>query len=116
MSQFILPLITSTVVFALYMALAFFLLRKYKSTGDAGFIWLGVAVILWPFLSSLLGWAGHRAMDHLVSHHTVPKSSGPLADSYVPMIFGFLGQAIGLGLLFYAVHLIAHGREKTGTV
>ena len=112
MSAFFLPLVTSTVVFALYLALAFVLMRKYKNTGDAGFIWLGVAVILWPFLSSLLGWTGQMVIGHFASQADAHKGGGPLAGSYIPMLFGFLGQVIGLGLLFYAVRLLAEGREK----
>jgi hypothetical protein len=113
MSAFFLPLLSSAVVFALYLALAFVLIRKYKSTGDAGFIWLGVAVLIWPLLSNLLGWAGQMAIGHFASHHAgAHKNSGPLSGSDLAIVFGFLQQVIGLGLLFFAVHLLAEGREK----
>jgi hypothetical protein len=39
---------------ALYIALAVVLIRKYLLTRDAGFIWLGAAVVLWPLASRLL--------------------------------------------------------------
>jgi hypothetical protein len=39
-----------------YLAIATVLVRRYLRTRDVGFVWLGMAVIVWPLLSSLLGY------------------------------------------------------------
>jgi hypothetical protein len=40
----------------LNVAIGVVLVRKYLRTGKIGFIWLGVIVVFWPFVSSLLHW------------------------------------------------------------
>jgi hypothetical protein len=54
MASIVLPVFASAVLFVLYLALAAILLRKYKSTGDKGFLWLGTAVVVWPLAANLL--------------------------------------------------------------
>ena len=48
-------------VLALHIAIAILLVRKYLGTRDVSFIWLGVAVVIWPLVSSFLG-AGQRIL------------------------------------------------------
>ena len=38
----------------LYIAVVYFLVRKYISTHNKGFIWLGIAFLVWPFVQNLL--------------------------------------------------------------
>ena len=115
MSGMMVPLLMSAVVFAFYMVLVAALLRKYKSTGDVGFVWLGVAVILWPFVSNLLGWGGHIVMTHFVSSHAAGKQpvdgNGVSNGSLVGAVFQMLQRVIGIGLLLVSIHFLAKGRE-----
>jgi hypothetical protein len=37
----------------LYVAIAIVLVRKYLRTRDVGFVWLGVAVMIWPLVSAI---------------------------------------------------------------
>jgi hypothetical protein len=39
----------------LYIALAYFLVRRYIHSRNKGFIWLGGAFFLWPFIQNVLG-------------------------------------------------------------
>jgi hypothetical protein len=45
------------------------LVYKYLRTRDAGFIWLGVAVILWPSVSGLLNGGKRTLVDSVVRGH-----------------------------------------------
>ncbi len=56
------------VMFGLYIVLAIVLVRKYLRTRDVGFIWLGVAGVVWPFLSYPLR-LGERALVMRAVHH-----------------------------------------------
>jgi ABC-type polysaccharide/polyol phosphate export permease len=98
----------SAILFVLYLALAAILLRKYKSTGDTGFLWLGAAVVLWPILSNVL----NQAADFLIRHsaHGHPSAANP-SSSFVTVLT-FLEQAIGIGLVMVAVYVLAKAREK----
>ena len=91
---------------ALYLAIATLLVRKYLSTHDVGFVWLGVAVIVWPLLSSLLGY-GQRLFVHRVG-------SGPsytIGELVVVIIYA--RQIIGLALLFTAVFYLSKTKGQT---
>ena len=39
------------ILIVLYAAIVTVLVRKYLRTHDVGFVWLGVAVVVWPLLS-----------------------------------------------------------------
>jgi hypothetical protein len=55
----------------LHLAIAVILLRKFMRTRDVGFIWLGVAVVIWPLVSKLLD-AGERVLiDRTLNHQWV---------------------------------------------
>lgn len=114
MSEFIVPLLMSAVVLVFYMVLVVALLRKYKSTGDVGFLWLGVAVVLWPFASNLLGWGGHVVMVHLArGHHAAKRAGNGVPGSVlIPELFMMIERIIAIGLLLVSVHYLAKGRES----
>ncbi|HWE49342.1 MAG TPA: hypothetical protein VG273_06115 [Bryobacteraceae bacterium] len=50
----------------LYLAVAAILIRKYRRTRDAGFIWPGIAIFIWPPLASLIH-SGEPALLNLFS-------------------------------------------------
>jgi hypothetical protein len=49
------PDVLAALVVVFNVAVAAVLIRKYLQTRDIGFIWLGMAVVIWPFLSRILG-------------------------------------------------------------
>lgn len=69
-----LTMILFSVAIALQRAIVIALVRKYLRTRDAGFIWLGVAVVLWPRVSGLLDHGKHNLFVHI--------SRGQLAGFY----------------------------------
>ena len=94
------------IMVALYLAIATVLVRKYLSTHDVGFVWLGVAVVVWPRLSSLLGY-GQRLFVHRFG-------SGPfysIGELIVVLIYA--RQIIGLALLFTAVFYLSKSKGQT---
>jgi hypothetical protein len=93
-----------TVVF--YLAIATVLVRRYLRTREVGFVWLGMAVIVWPLLSSLLGY-GQRLFIQRVG-------SGPfytIGELVVTIMYG--RQIIGLALLFTAVFYLSKTKGQT---
>jgi hypothetical protein len=94
------------IVVALYLALATVLVRKYLRTRDVGFAWLGMAVVVWPLLSSLLQY-GQRLFIHRFG-------SGPFytTGDLVVIIF-YARQIIGLTLLFTAVFYLSKTKGQT---
>jgi hypothetical protein len=116
MSAIIFPLFASAIVFVLYLVLLATLLRKYKSTGEAGFVWLGLAVIVWPILSNLLGWGGHALIEHIVSNHLFkPKASqgaGLNPTDSLSILLDFVRQFVGIILLLISVHFLAVKRTE----
>jgi hypothetical protein len=54
----------------LHFVIAIILVRKYLRTRDVGFIWLGVAVVIWPLVCRLLE-LGERSLIDRVVHHSV---------------------------------------------
>lgn len=85
-----LPTLLAASVLVFYLAIAVLLIRKYLRTRDVAFIWLGVAVLVWPVVSRLLlDPLAHLAIDRLTH-----------------------GEAIGL----FPFTLVEHGRMTLGTL
>ena len=60
------PFLTSALlalVIGLHLVVAWILVRKYLRTRDGGYIWLGFAVVIWPYFSVLLH-LGERALTN----------------------------------------------------
>jgi hypothetical protein len=55
----------------LHIAIAAILVRQYVRTRDVGFVWLGVAVVIWPGVSRLLGGGERVFIDRLIRHQSV---------------------------------------------
>lgn len=65
------PYVLGSLVILLFnIIVALVLARSYASTRDAGFLWLGAAVIVWPFVS---GWlqVGQQYLINRVNHNSV---------------------------------------------
>jgi len=91
------------------LAIIVVLVRTFLRTRDIGFVWLGAAVVVWPFVSSLLD-AGGRflADDHARGHLTglfpfslVERGQMTLGDLVVSVTY--LKILIGVVLLLVAV-------------
>jgi hypothetical protein len=90
----------------LEFALAVALIRKYVRTRDAGFIWLGMAVVIWPLVAR---YGGRVLVDRLVNKQpigfypfTLVEQGQTSVGSFVYSL-GLLEQLIGVGLLLVAV-------------
>jgi hypothetical protein len=105
------PIFASAIMFLLYLAIAAALIRKYKNTGDMGFLWLGLAVVLWPLVSNLIfGWGGHILMQHFMNSHPAkhPASgTGPASGGNLQIALDLVQKAIGLVLLLIAVRILS---------
>jgi hypothetical protein len=55
----------------LHIAIAVVLVRKYLRTRDAGFVWLGVAVVIWPPVSRLLDYGERLLIDRPIKGQPV---------------------------------------------
>ena len=92
----------------LHIAIAAILVRQYLRTRDAGFVWLGVAVVIWPLISSLLD-AGERvSIDRAIHKQAVTYpftliASGQMTIGSLVMSFAIFQQLIGICLLLVAV-------------
>lgn len=49
------------------IGIAWVLRRRWRSTRDPGLLWLGVALVLWPLASGVLGFGERLLMDRLVA-------------------------------------------------
>jgi len=93
-------------VLGVYLALTLALVRKYFLTRDAGFVWLGGAVVIWPLLSD---WFDRVVIRRLIRGQPVKLYPFTLA-AHGQMSIGSLitalyspEQLIGVGLLLIAV-------------
>ena len=90
----------------LYLAIATMLVRKYLRTRNVGFVWLGVAVVVWPLLSSLLQY-GQRLYIHRFG-------SGPFYTiGELVTTITYAQQFVGLALLFTAVFYLSKTKGQT---
>jgi len=102
------PTILADLTWVLYLALAVVLVRKYLRTRDAGFVWLGVAVVIWPLVSRFLDHGEGVLFNRIITGHPVgfypfslveqrQMSIVVLADSLIS-----LQQLIGVCLMLVA--------------
>jgi hypothetical protein len=94
---------------ALHLAIAAVLVRKYQFTRDVAFIWLGVAVVVWPLLSVLLQNGENVFIERIAHHQSVGfypftlVENGRVTLSELVFSFGLVQQLIGVSLLLVAV-------------
>ncbi len=109
MSSIIAPMLGSAVLFFLYLWLAAILVRKYKATGDLGFVWLAIATIAWPIVA---GYAGGQLAHHYLSAHPC-KPHDAMKSPDVLALFNLGQRAVELLLLMVAVRFF--GKTEEGT-
>lgn len=93
----------------LHIAIAAILVRQYLRTRDAGFVWLGVAVVIWPGISRLLEGGEKVFIDRLIRHESVGfypftlVAAGQITTGSLVMSLAVFQQLIGVCLLLVAV-------------
>jgi hypothetical protein len=111
-----LPVIVFSLGSVLYLAAALILALGYLRTRDKGLLWLGVAVLIWPYLSSLLErgesvlalrasgghWAGFFPFS------LVSQGQTTVGGLYTSL--HSLHHLIGAGLVLVAVLYLARGK------
>jgi hypothetical protein len=107
-------------VIALHLAIALLLLRRYLRTRDIGFIWLGVAVVVWPLVSRLLDAGVRASIDRALHHQSViyPFSlieHGQITIGGLLMSFALSQQLVGVCLLLIAVLYLARSKSDPQT-
>ncbi|MGB0122912.1 MAG: hypothetical protein WA419_21655 [Silvibacterium sp.] len=102
MSSIIVPIIGSGIIFVLYLALAAALMRKYQRTRDVGFVWLGVAAVLWPFLANVARWGMALFMQHSSHGQLIAVAGGNPVG-----LFDLLERGVELLLLLLAVFCLS---------
>ena len=103
-------------VVILHLAIAVVLVRKYVRTRDVGFIWLGIALVLWPVVSSLLDRGQSVLLARLVNHRPIgfyPFSLVERGEMTIGAFFTVLATAqrlVGAVLLLVAVAYLCRAR------
>jgi hypothetical protein len=93
----------------LHLVIATVLVRKYLRTRDIGFVWLGIAVVIWPLVSAILQNGESALVDNLVRGQLVgfyPFSlveRGQMTVGSLVASFGILHQLVEVSLLLVAV-------------
>jgi hypothetical protein len=99
----------SSVALLVQLAIAIILVRKYLVTRDVAFIWLGLAVAVWPLLSLILDVGAHAYIERIARHGSVGfypftlVENGQITSAELTYYVGVLRQVIGVGLLLVAV-------------
>lgn len=94
---------------AAQLAIIVVLVRTFLRTRDTGFVWLGAAVVIWPFVSSLLDAGGRFLLDDHARGHLaglfpfslVERGQMTLGD--LVMSVAYFKILIGFVLLLVAV-------------
>jgi hypothetical protein len=101
--------ILATLTLICYIAIVALLVRQYLRMRDPGLIWLAIAVVLWPLMSSMLQ-AGEKVfIDRLIHHQSVgifPFSlveRGLISVGSLMLYFAYAQQLIRVVLLLIAV-------------
>jgi len=109
--MFLTMLIAATLL--LHLAIALILMRTYLRTRDAAFIWLGGAVVIWPFVSNALN-AGERVLvDRTLRHEWVAfypftlVERGEVTMGSLISSLAILQQLVGVCLLLVAVFYLS---------
>jgi hypothetical protein len=96
-------------IFALHLAIAVVLVRKYVRTHDIGFAWLGVAVVIWPLVTSLIGYEIRGPIGRVAAHQAVGiypftlVEQGQMSLGQLVASLAMAQQLIGVILLFVAL-------------
>jgi hypothetical protein len=105
----VLETILVALALVLHLVIAIVLVRKYLRTRDVGFVWLGVAVVIWPLVSFLLQHSEGVLVNRIVRGQRVgfyPFSlleRGQMSIGSFIYSLNLLQQLIGVCLLLVAV-------------
>jgi hypothetical protein len=103
-----------------HLAMGVILVRRYMSTREVGFIWLGVAVVIWPLVSRLLDVGERVLISRTVNHPGAtlfPFSlvgRGEVTIGELAASLAVFEQLIGICLLMVAVLYLSKGRNTNG--
>jgi hypothetical protein len=94
---------------ALYIIAAVLLVRRYLRTRDAGLLWLGAAVVVWPYISRLLErgelrLAVHSSLGLVLGEQMTPGNFYTLLQSF--------NQVVGAGFVLIAILYLTKSRAK----
>jgi hypothetical protein len=115
-------IVLSALALVLHLAIAVVLVRKYLRTSDIGFVWLGVAVVIWPLVSRLLEHGELVLIDRLVKGQPVGYFPFSLVERGQMSIGGLmtslnsLQQVFGVGLLLVAVVYLYKTKSNSNQV
>lgn len=93
----------------LAVAIAVVLVRKYLHTRDIGFIWLGIAAVVWPFVSGFLAeclrMLIHRSIngDPVAVYPLSLIGHGEITYGAVLVVFNMTRQVIATALMLVAI-------------
>ena len=102
----------------MYAALTGALVFRYIRTHDAGFLWLGLAVVIWPLIAGMISnlWL-RSAIERLAAGQKVGMFPFTLVENAqmtlgsLMMILSYVNQLINQGLFFIAVVKIARYKK-----
>lgn len=101
----------AVLAFALHVVIAVVLGRKYLRSRDVGFVWLGAAVLIWPFVSNLLNQGERVLVSRSVNNQSVGLLSpiqawiqrGDISVGHLLSALAMGQQLVGVVLLLIAV-------------
>ena len=120
----VIPILVSPLLLVEMVGLVFLILTmlvlatSYARTRNAGFLLLGVAVFVWPFVSRLIDGAQHYFLDRM-SHrpeglYNLARADFSFADLLtVVNTLTYLRGVVGLILMLIAVVYLARGDRAT---
>jgi len=106
--------ILSALVLVLYLAITTLIVRKYRQSHNVGFVWLFLAVVVWPLLAPLPEYGQHVLVDRIgrqVASQMSSQSNFTAGD--LVTIMTYAQRAIGLVLLFVAVFYLCLSKQKS---
>jgi hypothetical protein len=90
-------------------------------TRDAGFVWLGMALVIWLVISAVLEQGERALMSHAFMHRSVGVypfnllEHGQMTAGTVEIALSSLHQLIGVALLLAAVFYLGRTKNKVQT-
>ncbi len=102
----------------MYLAVAVILAGKYRRTHDAGFLWLGAAIFVWPPLASLIHDGEHRLLELFSRGQLSWFIPVTLIDYRQVESFRLVSyldganQIVNVGLLLLAVSSLCNSKSK----
>jgi hypothetical protein len=108
----------TAIALILQLVIVVVVVRKYVRTRDIGFIWLGVAAVIWPALNLLLNRGEHILVDRLAKHQPIgfyPFSLVERGNITIGELIETLLSAqrlVGVILLLVAVAFLYRDKDK----